>query len=187
MSTQAGADLQHKMAAFLAAGGAVVVVPGFEGIAPLPPRREPPPSERKPRRYSTKVKRPRPSRQGRIDDHLERIRELAKTMTSEQVAEAIGYGVSTVKSVALRNGIRFEGGRGRPYTEAEIEKAKQLAATHNIYEAAELMNRTRSSLRSLAKRQGIAFRDGLADSRRAIRKFNSTIGLGRKAKPAGRS
>lgn len=185
MTAQAGADLQHKMAAFLAAGGAVQVVPGFEGVAPLPQRREPPASERKPRRDRSKVKRPRPTRHGRIDDHLDRIRELAKTMTSEQVAEAIGYGLSTVKSVALRNGIRFEGGRCRPYTDEEIQQARQLATAHNIYEAAEIMGRTRSSLRSLAKRQGFTFKDGLADSRRAIRKFNSTIGLGRRAKPAG--
>ncbi|WP_043309316.1 hypothetical protein [Pseudomonas sp. ML96] len=175
MTIQAAAELQQKMAAFLAAGGAVQILPGFERTAPLPARTDPPPTVRQSRRNPVGIKRPRPKRDGLVDDHVARIRELAKTKTAAEVAADIGYALSTVKACGQRHSIIFQGMRWRPYSKAEIAAIREAATTLNMYQAADKFGRTRSSLRAMAKREGITFKDGVSDSRTALTKFNRSL------------
>lgn len=184
MNTQAAAELHSKVAAFLAAGRQVQIIPGFERATPRAARIEPPPTPPKPSRRNAGVKRPRPKREGTIEDHIERLRTLAKTMSSEQVAAALGYSLSTIKRAAQVHDIRFEGGRWRPLSDEDIAKARELSTTHNVYQVAALLDRSRSSLRALAKREGFTFKDGTADSAAALRKFNRTFSAKALAKEA---
>lgn len=106
MSPQAQA-LQQQMASYLAAGGTIEVVDGFQGIAPLPARRDHiAPAPKKPRRATSR----RPAQF--TDAELALVRALAPIKTITEVSRTSGISRSALATLAAREGFTFKCGKG---------------------------------------------------------------------------
>ncbi|WP_060495470.1 hypothetical protein [Pseudomonas sp. GTC 16482] len=96
-------DLEAAKAAFLASGGQIVVLEGFQYV-PFRQRHHPEP---KPKR----VKPVRPAKehpqQTRAKARTAQVAELAKTMTCGEVAELLGETKTALWGVAARGGFKF--------------------------------------------------------------------------------
>ncbi|WP_447741620.1 hypothetical protein [Pseudomonas laurentiana] len=96
-------DLEDAQAAFLASGGQIVVLEGFQYV-PFRQRHHPEP---KPNR----VKPVRPAKehpqQTRAKARTAQVAELAKTMTCGEVAELLGETKTALWGVAARGGFKF--------------------------------------------------------------------------------
>lgn len=107
MSTQA-AELQQKMADFLAAGGSVTTVPGFERIALRPAHRDAVavPAAR-PRRATSR----RPVEYTQAEQAL--IKALAPLKSITEVSRTTGISRSALERFAFVEGFTFKSGKGQ--------------------------------------------------------------------------
>ena len=102
------AELQQQVAAFLAAGGQVEVVPGFERIALRPAHVQPPASQpRKPRRATSR----RPTEFSA--EEAAQIRTLAAEKSITEVSRMVGHSRNSLQRLADREGFQFMDGRGK--------------------------------------------------------------------------
>jgi hypothetical protein len=152
MNTQA-ADLQQQMAAFLASGGTVQVLPGFERVAPLPVHTAP--TSKKAER--TKA---RQTRNQLLMGMRDELRALAPTHTAQQVAAMKGIPLQTLRDFAHDQGYAFRSVLARQFTPTEIASIKALAARMNCTQAAREIGIGRKILQHLAEVEGFRFRDG---------------------------
>lgn len=96
-------DLEAAKAAFFASGGQLVVLEGFT-YRPLPQRRHPKP-KKKPARAP--VQKAPSDHASRVRARIDRITELAKTMTCAEAAKFLGETKGALWAVASREGFRF--------------------------------------------------------------------------------
>lgn len=96
-------DLEAAKAAFFASGGQLVVLEGFT-YRPLPQRRHPKP-KKKPTRAP--VQKAPSDRASRVRARIDRISDLAKTMTCAEAAKFLGETKGALWAVAAREGFRF--------------------------------------------------------------------------------
>lgn len=96
-------DLEAAKAAFFASGGQLVVLEGFT-YRPLPQRKHPEP-KRKPAKAP--ALKPNSDHASRVRARIDRIKELAETMTCAEAAKFLGETKGALWSVAAREGFRF--------------------------------------------------------------------------------
>ncbi|MFV3319386.1 hypothetical protein [Pseudomonas sp. NY15374] len=96
-------DLEAAQAAFFASGGQIIVLEGFT-YQPLPPRRRPKPKKKPAKVIEQKAPTDHASK---VRARVNRIAELAKTMTCTEVANLLGESKGAMWGVAAREGFRF--------------------------------------------------------------------------------
>ncbi|WP_444756608.1 hypothetical protein [Pseudomonas sp. A014] len=103
-------DLEDAPAAFFASGGQLIVLDGFT-YQPLPPRRHPKPRKKPAKAIAQKAPTDHASR---VRARVERIAELAKTMTCTEVASLLGESKGAMWGVAAREGFKFSSRTKQP-------------------------------------------------------------------------
>lgn len=156
MNTPASIDLQQKMAAYLAAGGAVHILPGFERIAPLPVHTAPV------RKQSAPAKA-KQTRKQQLFGMLAELRQLARTHSAVEVSELKGIDADTLRRFAKDFGFTFRSVNARTFTAVEIASIKAVARLMNCTQAERELGIGRKVLQRLAEVEGFRFRDGRAD------------------------
>lgn len=101
ISTRQQSKLEAAKAAFFKSGGKVEQVDGFE-FKPKPPRKHPEPGEKKPKGIHQ-----RGARLERSKERAIHFAEMAKTMTCREAAEATGLAMTTLWTMAQREGFKF--------------------------------------------------------------------------------
>ncbi|MFK0092932.1 hypothetical protein [Pseudomonas sp. NPDC090592] len=96
-------DLEAAKAAFLASGGQIVVLEGFQYV-PFRQRHHPEPKPKRVKPASPAKEHPQ---QTRAKARTAQVSELAKTMTCGEVAELLGETKTALWGVAARGGFKF--------------------------------------------------------------------------------
>lgn len=148
--------LQQQVEHFLAAGGRVQVLPGFQGIAPLPPRRY------------TAAKAPSNRSRGlpeyrQLLSMRDELRELGINHSAQEVSAMKGIAAQTLRDFARDHGFTFRSIAARRFTPTEIASIKALAQRMNVTQASREIGIGRKVLQRLAEVEGFRFRDGRDD------------------------
>ncbi len=155
MNAQAHA-LTQQVAQYLAAGGRIEVLPGFRGIAPLPPR------------TSSAAAAPRKCRRSQsVYQQMLSMRDellaLSANHSARQVSALKGIPEATLREFARDHGFTFRSVAARTFTPEEVAHIKALARRMNITQAAVAVGIGRRVLQRLAEVEGFRFRDGRED------------------------
>lgn len=136
--------LQQQVEHFLAAGGRVQVLPGFQGIAPLPPRRY------------TAAKAPSNRSRGlpeyrQLLSMRDELRELGINHSAQEVSAMKGIAAQTLRDFARDHGFTFRSIAARRFTPTEIASIKAIAQRMNVTQASREIGIGRKVLQRLAK------------------------------------
>lgn len=129
--TERQAQLEAAKAAFFAAGNQIVELAGFT-YKPLPFRKHPEPSSKIPKCIQ------QGARQQRSKERAVLIAEMAKTMTCQEVSEALGVPKNTLWTMSKREGFTFvpgcQGRRKTPYNDdaADAKLAERITALRDV-------------------------------------------------------
>ncbi|CAM3898693.1 hypothetical protein CCOS865_02181 [Pseudomonas reidholzensis] len=126
-------DLEAAQAAFLASGGSIIVLDGFQYVPPRPHR-------------DIEVIRAAPEksedpRLARKLSQISEIRRLAKTMTSQQVHEATGYSRQTLFRLAREGNFVYRRAERKPRDGDKREAQRQIQRNQKRIDELKLVER----------------------------------------------
>lgn len=106
------------------------------------------------------------------DEVVSKLREMAQTMTLQQVAAATGYSESNVKRIESLYGFKCvrRMDRCKP-KEEDLEQIKRLARNFCMTEVSRTTGLSRHALLKIAADHGIEFRNGSDIPRKNLRKY----------------
>lgn len=167
-SAERQAKISQAMDAFLKQGGKIQTLESC-AYKPLPARKHP---EQKVKKLEAPAVKPPTKRTAELMARVERIAEMAKTMTCKEVATAIGMSQDRLWSISKSHGFNFVlSPRGRSeyekYDDAkDAVMGERIKALHKIgvskNKAALHLKIGHATLTRIANKFGIVFPDGKA-------------------------